>query len=193
MLARPQSQKRSPTRVAAIHMNSNARLGSGVSRSPSVCLLNYSAAASAGVAAGARRRLRKAASLALARARFASLMWPKPRISSGSAASSTAIGVIGGRQAAEDLVEHRLVLADQPALGAPLRGCGRKCRRACRAAGAASPARGTRSASTGRIRASADARSADRARRKAAAPGGSAARSGPRTGRRRASGNRSSV
>ncbi len=29
-------------------------------------------------------------------------------------------GVVGGRQAADDLVDHRLVLADQPAFGAAL-------------------------------------------------------------------------
>ena len=68
-------------------------------------------------------------------------MWPKPRISSGSAASSTAVAWFSGDSACGDLVEQRLVFGDEAALGAALGGAAEEVERACRAGSAAAASR----------------------------------------------------
>ena len=79
----------------------------------------YSAAFSSG-GLPERNCSSSAASSALAAARWRALTWPKPRIFSGIAARPTASGWLSGVSFAEHLVEHRLVVGDQLALGLAL-------------------------------------------------------------------------
>ena len=81
---------------------------------------DYSAALSTG--AGPERNCSSsAASSAFAATRWRAFTWPKPRIFSGMAASPTAMWWFSGVSLRDDLVEQRLVVGDQLALGAALR------------------------------------------------------------------------
>jgi hypothetical protein len=89
--------------------------GDGTRRNP------YSAAMACG-SGGVRKRARRASALAAARCRFASLTWPKPRISSGKRRQLNRGRVIGQREVGGDLAELGFVIGDRLALGAALFG-----------------------------------------------------------------------
>ena len=123
---------------------------------------------------GRRRRaeaLEQFGLAAFARPRFACLTWPNPRMRSGIRASATAVAWFAGGKTGEDLLDQRLVLGNEPALGAPLLavaedvercstqalelGQHRECAAASRARSCVSadcPVRASRSASSGGAR-----------------------------------------
>ena len=90
------------------------RRGSLTVRQPT----DYSAALTCG--AGARKAASNSASRSFAQAMLASFTWPKPRMASGTSATSTASPWLSGGQARDQGLHRRLVLADQRALPAPL-------------------------------------------------------------------------
>ena len=184
----PPPPKRSGARTCSSASSATAPPAS--SPSPWKAAEGYSAAASAGDGGVARKRMRRAGFFRFGAGEVGLLDVAEAADFERQGREFDRGRVIGRRQLGDELGRSafRILRSADVRCGVPH--CGRTGRSGCRAGGAAWPAPERPSASTGRTRACANARFRGRDRRESAAPGESAARTAPRTGRRRASGNR---